>query len=171
MASHPIPVIFLLIATVLPAITLGKEFIVGDQFGWTIGFDYKTWTAGKEFHVGDKLVFRYPVGVHNVFRVNGTDFKNCTVPPGSKSLTTGNDTIMLATPGRKWYLCDVGKHCENGQKLFITVEPAVEVAPAPSMALSPAQALPAYYSSKGAKDTIYQLSSITIVAIVTLIMI
>ena len=108
-----------------------------------------------------------------MFRVNGTDFKNCTVPPGSQPLTTGNDTIMLATPGRKWYLCDVhvGKHCENGQKLFITVEPTGEVAPAPSLALSPAQALPAYYSSKGAKDTIYQLSSIMIVAIVTLIMI
>ncbi|XVF81248.1 hypothetical protein PTKIN_Ptkin15bG0140500 [Pterospermum kingtungense] len=105
-------------------------------------------------------VFWYPVGVHNVFRVNGTDFKSCMVPPGT--LTTGNDTITLVTPGRKWYLCDVGKHCENGQKLFINVQPAGEVAPA--------LALPAYYSSKGAKDTVYyQLSSMLMFALVTLI--
>lgn len=102
-------------------------------------------------------------------KVNGTDFKKCSVPQGSDlPLTTGNDVLTLATPGRKWYLCDVGKHCENGQKLFITVQPA-----APSLArLSQAdqpQALPAYYSSKGSKGSIYQLASMLTVALVTLI--
>lgn len=40
-------------AAVSPA--LAKDFVVGDGRGWTTGFDYGTWAAGKEFRVGDKL--------------------------------------------------------------------------------------------------------------------
>ncbi|KAF9612710.1 hypothetical protein IFM89_003252, partial [Coptis chinensis] len=65
-----------------------KEFVVGDEKGWTIGFDYQAGPAGKNFQVGDTL--------------------------GSEALTTGNDVIMLATPGRKWYICGVGKHWSIG---------------------------------------------------------
>ncbi|KAF9612712.1 hypothetical protein IFM89_003254 [Coptis chinensis] len=65
----------------------------------------------------------YSYGVHNVFKVNETSFKDCTVPPESEALTSGNDVITLATPGRKWYICGVGKHCQiGGQKLFIIVQ-------------------------------------------------
>jgi hypothetical protein len=31
------------------------EFMVGDDKGWTVNFDYQAWAKGKEFHVGDKL--------------------------------------------------------------------------------------------------------------------
>lgn len=35
---------------------LGPEvFVVGDEHGWTINFDYKLWAADKDFRVGDKL--------------------------------------------------------------------------------------------------------------------
>ena len=36
-------------------ICLAREFIVGDESGWTIGCDYKAWATDKVFHVGDKL--------------------------------------------------------------------------------------------------------------------
>lgn len=55
MASNHMFIIFLVIAFIFPAITLAKEFIVGDESGWRIGFNYQAWAEGKEFRVGDKL--------------------------------------------------------------------------------------------------------------------
>ncbi|XP_034672449.1 stellacyanin-like [Vitis riparia] len=92
-------------------------------------------------------VFKYTAGRHNVFKVNGTVFTNCTIPPPNEALTTGNDVITLATPGRKWYICGVNDHCANyGQKLAITVlEEWAPPAPAPSPSTTTAPApSPAY---------------------------
>lgn len=48
--------ILVVIATIfLPTIALAEEFVVGDDHGWTTGFDYKAWAADKTFQVGDKL--------------------------------------------------------------------------------------------------------------------
>lgn len=81
-------------------------------------------------------VFKYTVGNHNVFKVNGTGFKDCIVPPENEGLATGNDVIPLATEGNKWYICGKADHCAaKKQKLSITVLPAVDApAPAPSSA-------------------------------------
>ncbi|KAD6453476.1 hypothetical protein R6Q59_015360 [Mikania micrantha] len=113
------------------------EFIVGDGYGWTLNFDYQAWAKGKEFVVGDKIVFKYPVGKHNVFKVDGEGFQRCIVPTANESLATGYDVITLATPGRKWYICGVGKHCETGgMKLVIDVL-SQSLAPEPIPALIP----------------------------------
>lgn len=91
-------------------------------------------------------VFNYPVGSHNVFKVNGTGFQNCIKPALSEALISGNDTIVLASPGRKWYICGVGQHCASGgQKLFIVVNPvAMSPGVSPSRSFgAPTQALPA----------------------------
>ncbi|KDP39673.1 hypothetical protein JCGZ_02693 [Jatropha curcas] len=134
MASDQAFIIFVLFVAIAPITILAEEHVVGDEYGWTPGFDYQAWAKDKTFQVGDKLVFQYPVGAHNVFKVNGTAFQNCTKPPLQEALTTGNDTIILATPGRKWYICGVGKHCLGGQKLAITVlsQDYAWSAPAPS---------------------------------------
>ncbi|XP_052175429.1 blue copper protein 1b-like [Diospyros lotus] len=130
--------VFIILAVIFPIIVSGKDFIVGDEMGWTINFDYQAWAQGKDFRVGDKLIFQYPAGAHNVFKVNGTAFQNCTKPPLKEALTSGNDTIVLATPGRKWYICGVGQHCAvGGQKLVITVDNPV-AAPPTAAAPSPA---------------------------------
>ncbi|KAK4282106.1 hypothetical protein QN277_013521 [Acacia crassicarpa] len=126
----PRALILIVLATALFSTTSSaKEFIVGDEHGWTILFDYQAWASGKLFHVGDKLIFKYRTGENNVFQVNGTDFNNCTVPAASQGLTTGNDVIVLDTPGRKWYLCGVANRCQNGQRLFIDVLPSQAQAP------------------------------------------
>lgn len=63
--------------------------------------------------------------MHNVLKVNGTGFKQCAAPAGTVPLTSGNDVITLATPGRKWYICGAPNHCAvGGQKLAITVMPS-----------------------------------------------
>lgn len=78
-------------------------------------------------------VFKYTQGNHNVFKVNGTAFKDCTLPPANEALTTGNDTITLAAPGNKWYICGVSDHCAKyGQKLVITVHGSLSPEPTPT---------------------------------------
>ncbi|XP_030502774.2 blue copper protein 1b-like [Cannabis sativa] len=124
-----------IIAIFVPSIS-AVEYVVGDEKGWTINFDYQAWAQGKEFHVGDKLVFKYREGDHNVFKVDGVGFKEC-VPPAddTSALTSGNDVITLTTPGRKWYICGVPQHCQVGnQKLLITVIPDIDdvASPTPS---------------------------------------
>ena len=54
MASIKLCILIAIIATFASPI-LGKEFMVGDDKGWTTNFDYQAWAAGKEFVVGDKL--------------------------------------------------------------------------------------------------------------------
>ncbi|KAK2995971.1 hypothetical protein RJ640_026010 [Escallonia rubra] len=74
----------------------------------------------------------YPVRAHNVFKVNGTGFESCIKPALTEALTSENDAIVLATPGRKWYICGIGRHCAAaGQKLFIIVN-SEWMAPSPS---------------------------------------
>ncbi|XP_062025427.1 blue copper protein 1a-like [Rosa rugosa] len=137
MASSHFFIILAILAIVTPSI-LASDFIVGDDKGWTNTVDYQAWAQGKLFYVGDNLVFNYPEGAHNVLKVNGTGFQECAAPAGTVALTSGQDVINLATPGRKWYICGVSKHCEVGpQKLFITVMPA-SFAPSPSPSTSAA---------------------------------
>ncbi|KAK1263572.1 Blue copper protein [Acorus gramineus] len=103
----------LAIVVVLPSVVLATEFIVGDEQGWTTNFDYSKWTTGKTFRVGDSLVFNYSKDNHNVFKVNGVQFKACQVPPANvnNSLTTGHDVVPLKTAGNKWYICGAAGHC------------------------------------------------------------
>ncbi|KAA8522310.1 hypothetical protein F0562_012983 [Nyssa sinensis] len=146
--------------------------MVGDDKGWTPNFDYQAWAEGKEFVVGDKLVFKYQAGAHNVFRVNGTVFQQCMVPPASEALTTGNDVINLTSPGRKWYICGVAKHCELGnQKLAITVLPlSVSPASSPSGSDVPISS-PPVSSTRGIAASSYYGWMAAIYAIVLMVMV
>lgn len=65
-----------------------------------------------------------------MFKVNQTAFTDCIIPPANEALTTGNDEIVLAGTGGKWYICGFATHCATGgQKLAISV---VESAPEPA---------------------------------------
>ncbi|XP_047309587.1 blue copper protein 1b-like [Impatiens glandulifera] len=113
------------LAILFPITIIGTDFVVGDSSGWTVNYNYTAWAQGKKFYVGDKLVFNYPKGSHNVFKVNGTAFANCTKPSLDLAMTSGNDVITLAAEGKKWYICGVANHCsELNQKLVIDVSSA-----------------------------------------------
>ncbi|RVW12146.1 Blue copper protein [Vitis vinifera] len=96
-----------ILAFVLAAVAMATEFAVGDDQGWTINFDYEAWAKDKVFHVGDELVlrsilihgvFNYTTGWHNVSKVNGTAFTNCTIPPTNEALSTGNEASPAPAP-------------------------------------------------------------------------
>ncbi|KAI3791640.1 hypothetical protein L2E82_05499 [Cichorium intybus] len=137
MATFTHIVVFAILAVVLlPATTMATDYVVGDDSGWTTNYDYQAWAKDKVFYVGDKLVFKYPQNVHNVYKVNASSFASCTVPTPSTGLTSGNDVVPLVAPGKKWYICGVEGHCKDlGQRLVIDVQQGwMAPAPAPSSA-------------------------------------
>ncbi|KAI6707294.1 hypothetical protein NL676_010256 [Syzygium grande] len=153
MASSIIFMTLALVAASVPASVMSTDFMVGDDKGWTLNFDYQAWAEGKQFYVDDKLVFMYAEGVHNVLKVNGTSFQQCAAPAGTVPLTTGNDVIPLETPGRKWYICGVGNHCAvRNMKFAITVLPKtaspvpVPVPTAPEVSAAGGSVVPRYYA-------------------------
>ncbi|AES80888.1 putative cupredoxin [Medicago truncatula] len=115
----------------LSSVAMAADHIVGDDKGWTVDFNYTQWTQDKVFRVGDNLVFNYDNTKHNIFKVNGTLFKDCTFPPKNEALSTGKDIIQLKTEGRKWYVCGVADHCSAHQMKFV-ITVLAEGAPAPS---------------------------------------
>lgn len=48
-------IIFIGLLASLTTLVSATDFIVGDDYGWTLNFDYQAWAKGKEFVVGDKL--------------------------------------------------------------------------------------------------------------------
>ncbi|KAF5816185.1 putative Phytocyanin domain, cupredoxin [Helianthus annuus] len=122
MAAARSTIIFISTIFLLATSISAKEYVVGDGSGWTLDFDYQAWAKDKVFYVGDKLVFNYASGTHNVVKVNGTGFQQCSTSSNNGTLTSGRDVIPLQTPGKKWYICGVAKHCESrNMKLVITV--------------------------------------------------
>ncbi|XP_027351134.1 mavicyanin-like [Abrus precatorius] len=118
----------------LSSVALATDFVVGDDQGWTIDIDYAQWAKDKVFHVGDNLVFNYDNSKHNVFKVNGTQFQECTFPQENEALSTGKDVVTLKAEGTKWYVCGKANHCAAHQmKLSINVL-APSPAPAPTSA-------------------------------------
>ncbi|KAI5655601.1 hypothetical protein M9H77_32788 [Catharanthus roseus] len=120
-----------MVLAVAAPVVMAKDIMVGDENGWKLNFDYIAWAKTQEFHVGDRLVFMYKAGSHNVLKANQTEFHDC-VKPLTAPLTSGNDIITLASPGKKWYICGVATHCQTGNmKLAINVLPELG-APAPA---------------------------------------
>ncbi|GFS33294.1 hypothetical protein Acr_00g0027650 [Actinidia rufa] len=128
MASLPILITIAVVAIAVPQ-ALATEYVVGDDNGWLLDFDYQAWAKGKR------------VPRRRQTQVDGTAFQQCAPPATSEALTSGNDVITLATPGRKWYICGVGKHCASGNmKLAITVLPPLESPASAPSAISPSSA-------------------------------
>ncbi|KAI3688009.1 hypothetical protein L1987_81715 [Smallanthus sonchifolius] len=121
--NHIMVVLTIFVVVLLPATPTAMEYVVGDDSGWTIDYDYEAWAQNKHFKVGDTLVFNYPKGLHNVFRVNGSSFADCIIPPPSQAYTSGHDVLSLVAPGKAWFICGVEEHCSDfNQKLAVDVK-------------------------------------------------
>ncbi|KAH9678670.1 hypothetical protein KPL71_025812 [Citrus sinensis] len=124
---------------------MAATYTVGDDAGWTIQghIDYSKWAEGKQFHVGDTLVFKYNKAMHDVRQVSHEDFQSCNAKAPIEEYTTGMDSITLKMAGHHYFLCGIPGHCQVGQKVEINVlpgasSPGESPAPSPSHNGSPA---------------------------------
>ncbi|XP_008778065.3 mavicyanin-like [Phoenix dactylifera] len=153
-----------IIISALRTIAVPAEYVVGDEKGWAPGVNYMAWAEGKEFRVGDTLVFEYNLGDHNVIEVSREEFKACNVSRTRTALTSGHDAITLTAGGKKWYLCGKENHCNLGQKLVVTILPSITVQPAqsPNPSTPPASGLSKKISSR------YKLLMVVVAAMIML---
>ncbi|KAL2543898.1 Uclacyanin 1 [Forsythia ovata] len=122
-----------ILVTTIAAPSLATDYMVGDDAGWKVGVNYTAWAAGKEFYIGDTLMFMYQKGSENVLKVNATEFQQCLASNTSGALTSGNDIVTLAKPGKRWYISGVDDHCSKGVKLVVTVSEAPAPTPVPTL--------------------------------------
>lgn len=55
MASKTLLLTIMIMVAVSASPAFATDYVVGDDWGWTLGFDYTTWTKGKEFFVGETI--------------------------------------------------------------------------------------------------------------------
>ncbi|XP_020228581.1 basic blue protein [Cajanus cajan] len=136
-SAAPSRLVVLAISMVLfSSVAMATDFVVGGEKGWTLDFNYTEWAQDKVFHVGDNLLFNYDNTKHNVVKVNGTQFQECSFAPDNEVLSSGKDTLTLKAEGKKWYACGKANHCADHQMKFAINVLAAGPAPAPSSANS-----------------------------------
>ncbi|GER48434.1 NtEIG-A1 protein [Striga asiatica] len=103
--------------------------IVGGSVGWTTQIPnatfYSDWASGQSFLVGDTLVFNFVTGRHDVVQVPQASYTACTGNAAIGSpIMNGPANVTLNTTGNHYYICTFGSHCQQGQRLSITVSPS-----------------------------------------------
>ncbi|KAK5830980.1 cucumber peeling cupredoxin-like [Gossypium arboreum] len=110
--------------------------VVGDDLGWIVPQNgataYSNWAASKRFLVGDILVFNFTTNEHDVLQVPKASFDECSDDnPIGNMLINGPANVTLNSTGKQYYICTIGRHCELGQRLAITVS-ATSSSPLPA---------------------------------------
>ncbi|KAK1315486.1 hypothetical protein QJS10_CPA06g02023 [Acorus calamus] len=99
-------------------------YTVGDDSGWATGVNYDNWSGGKNFSVGDSLVFNYGAGSHTVTEVSASDYSSCSTSNSIGTDSSGSTTVQLKSPGTRYFVCGVVGHCAGGMKLAVSVGPS-----------------------------------------------
>ncbi|XP_015970962.1 blue copper protein 1a [Arachis duranensis] len=123
---------FAISMVLLSSFATATDFVVGDNDGWKLDYNYTKWAQDKVFHVGDVLVFKYNNDSHNVLKVNATSFKDCVTSDPLETFRSGHDWISLQSPGKKWYICGIAGHCADHQMKLVINVLADGPAPAPT---------------------------------------
>ncbi|KAG9145085.1 hypothetical protein Leryth_008892 [Lithospermum erythrorhizon] len=133
MASMDFILTLIAVSSVFVAPSLATDYVVGDKSGISSTFNTNLGLWGKNSMLAT-ILFSFISKDFNVYKVDGTGFKQCSTASLNEALISGSDVIPLATPGRKWYICGVDNHCADGKmKLVIIVLPPV-ISPAPAPA-------------------------------------
>ncbi|KAL5539377.1 hypothetical protein UlMin_044420 [Ulmus minor] len=98
--------------------------IVGGSHGWRVPHNqtyFEEWAKPRTFGLGDRLVFPSRPCGNNVMRVSKEDFPKCSQNHVITMYYEGPTILILKELGDYYFYSGVGKHCEAGQKLHITV--------------------------------------------------
>ncbi|CAI0629275.1 unnamed protein product [Linum tenue] len=136
-----------------PSARTPMTYTVGDSFGWNIptsgASQFQNWAAGKDFMVGDILVFNYTAGAHNVAEVTSDAFTACTTANPISLDSNPPSRITLTSAGEHFYLCAIPGHCSAGQQLSINVSGAGSTSPSPSGSTTPSSPSPTAAATVG----------------------
>ncbi|KAJ1693345.1 hypothetical protein LUZ63_010043 [Rhynchospora breviuscula] len=129
----------LLLFLCYPCIDAYKNYTVGDELGWydqleVSDVDYQKWAAGKNFSLGDFLIFHTDKNHSVVQTYNATTFKICdadqdlnTTEWSASDPEYSKDAVMVYVPllkeGPTYFFSNFydGEQCLNGQKFAINV--------------------------------------------------
>ncbi|KAI4302916.1 hypothetical protein MLD38_038609 [Melastoma candidum] len=98
--------------------------VVGGREGWDVPDNltfYDDWARPRTFGAGDQLIFPFRLGPNNVMEVSGKDYETCNTISPIEMHYEAPLILNLTKTGDYYYLSSIGKHCEFGQKLHITV--------------------------------------------------
>ncbi|KAL5231264.1 hypothetical protein ABZP36_030040 [Zizania latifolia] len=102
----------------------GASYGVGEPSGsWDLQTNYTAWASSINFQLGDQLVFKYSLEAHDVVEVTKASYLSCSASSPISALRSGEDTIKLDRPGRRYFICGVPGHCDSGMKLQVRVAP------------------------------------------------
>ncbi|XVF88355.1 hypothetical protein PTKIN_Ptkin19aG0044200 [Pterospermum kingtungense] len=108
---------------------IGVDYTVGDDYGWDVppknsSDFYSIWANRYEFKVGDVAVFRWTGSrKHTAAEVpDKADFDSCNISAETTPLAGGDAVgVRLNTEGVHYFICNIGTHCEQGQKVALNV--------------------------------------------------
>ncbi|KAK1696571.1 hypothetical protein QYE76_013268 [Lolium multiflorum] len=110
----------MLLLCLSPTVVCAKEWIVGDDKGWSLGVS--GWEKGKNFSSGDVLVFNYDPKMHNVLEVSTGEYESCKfIGVPSRRYNSGHDRIQLLGTLAS-YVCETPVHCDRGMKIHIPIQ-------------------------------------------------
>lgn len=101
----------------------GKVFKVGESNGWTTTAD-PMWYEGKNFVVGDSLLFQYDKDLDNVVQVSGAlELEFCDTSSPLAVYESGQDLVRLTRPGFYYFISSKPGRCAAGLRLDVLVTP------------------------------------------------
>ncbi|KAJ8772391.1 hypothetical protein K2173_027568 [Erythroxylum novogranatense] len=96
-------------------------YLVGDTSGWDISTNIDWWAQDKTFAVGDLLLFLYSPS-HSLDEVTKDGFGSCNTSNVLRTFMTGNTTVLLISPGSRYFVCGNKLHCLGGLRLHVHVQ-------------------------------------------------
>ncbi|XP_022751673.1 cucumber peeling cupredoxin-like [Durio zibethinus] len=127
----------LMVAMTILEGAIAADYTVGDNYGWDVPPNnssdyYPSWANRYEFKVGDTEVFNW-TGNHTAAQVtNQADFDSCNRSDAEIKLDgEAGVRVPFTTEGIHYFICTVGTHCEQGQKVAFNVTADVSSVPKP----------------------------------------
>ncbi|CAN0900203.1 Uclacyanin 1, partial [Linum grandiflorum] len=165
-----------------PASRPPMTYTVGDSFGWNIPTSggagmFRNWAAGKDFMVGDTLVFNYTARAHNVAEVTRDAFTACRTTNPISIDSTPPSRKILTSPGEHFYICAFPQHCTLGQVLSINVTGAAATTPtgspsgSPSGSMTPSSPSPSGDSAPPPPDSAASFTGVSVATILSVLVV
>ncbi|CAL5433514.1 unnamed protein product [Camellia sinensis] len=151
------------------------QYKVGDLDAWGIPTSanpnvYTNWATYHAFNLGDSLLFLYPPSQDSVIQVTEQSYNSCNITDPILYMSNGNSLFNITQPGEFYFTSGVLGHCDNAQKLHISVfgngsssafSPSYAPAASPSyptvfgsIPMAPSSSLPSSSSSSSSSSSL-----------------